>query len=134
MMRFALILICLESVAACKSVPPPLVATGLPELDFYQAPSCQKPSVQFRELRDAQSHKVSTKNLPTQVPSGVYSIGLSCGSVFDAEQNACVVPKNHSAKYDVSAYDLVLKPSARYSFSCALVRGEWTPRMTESTL
>jgi hypothetical protein len=105
---------------------------GLSELDVYQAPNCQKPSALFRELRDGQSRKVSTKNMPIQVPSGVYSIGLSCGSVFDAEQNACVLPKVYSAKHDVPAYHLVLKPSVRYSFSCALVHGEWAPRMTES--
>ena len=131
-MRLALILICLVSLLACKSVPPPLPAVGMSELDVYQAPSCQNPSVQFRVLRDAQSRKISTKTMPTQVPSGVYAIGLSCGSIFDAEQNACVVPKDHGAKYDVPAYNLVLRPSVRYSFSCALVKGEWSPRMTES--
>ena len=131
--RVVTLVICFASLAACKSSPH-LAGESFAELDVFHAPECQQPSVRFRELRDKQARQVSTRHLPTQVRSGDYSIGLSCGSIFDSEHNACVVPKGRRSQYDVPTYSLVLRPRVRYSFRCDLIDGQWTYRMIESAL
>ena len=113
---------------------PRFKAVDYAEIVAHVATGCELPSARFRELRDANGRPVKLKQLSARVHPGVYSIGLSCGVTFSSELGACVGPEGNVAEQDVPTYKLIIRPKARYLFSCLQVNGAWTYHMVESDL
>ncbi len=132
-MRIAISCLLLAALSACKTSPHYKKA-DYAEIATYLAPSCEKPSVRFRELRDEKANDVNLKRKPLRVRPGVYVIGLSCGTNFNSDLNACTAPEGDVTEHDVPAYNLVINPRVRYLFICLQVNGEWTYQMVKSNL
>ena len=104
------------------------------EIDVTVAPECSGPSAFVREMRSSDGQQISAKRTPVRIRPGVYSIGVSCGVVFDNAAVACVDASATSSRSDVAPYELVLQTQRRYVFSCSLVKEQNVIRLSESAL
>lgn len=104
------------------------------EIDAAVAAGCLEPSALIRELRNAHSKNISTASTPIRVPAGVYSIGVSCGSIFDGAVQACLDTSATPSPSDIPTYELLLQSGKRYVFSCSIVENQYVVRLSEDTL
>jgi len=130
-MKRELALLAVVLVSACASVPQ---SDEYSEIAVAIAPECDESSAVIRELRDANGREIRTKKMPVRVLPGVYSIGVSCGTLFDSSTSGCRDTSATSEKNDVAPYELVLQPKKRYLFSCGERKGLNVIRLQEAAL
>jgi hypothetical protein len=104
------------------------------EIDTTVASGCIGPSAVVRELRNAESRGMRTGTTPVRVPAGVYSIGVSCGSIFDSAAGACIDTSKTASQAVIPPYELLLQSGKRYVFSCSLVKDQYVVRLSEGAL
>jgi len=121
-------------MSACASAPPQLDTSAYSEIAVAVAPECKQSSAVLRELHNADGKKIKAKEMPIRVSPGVYAIGVSCGTLFDASAAKCTDTSMTSDRNDVPAYELVLQPKKRYLFSCSLRKGHNVVRLDEAAL
>jgi hypothetical protein len=101
------------------------------EIDVTPAVTCTDLGAFIRELHDGKAQRVKAKSMPVRVPSGVYSIGVSCSAPQKIAATSCGDAPAQASSADVPAYPLVLRPGRRYTFSCMRVKGETSVRLSE---
>jgi hypothetical protein len=121
-------------VSACASAPPLPDSSNYSEIAVMAAPECKQSSAVLRELRNSAGKEIKTKHLPVRVSPGVYAIGVSCGTLFDASAEKCTDTSTTSDRNHVPAYELVLQPRKRYLFSCSVRNGHNVVRLDEAAL
>jgi len=104
------------------------------EIDVAPAATCTDLGAFIRELQDSRAKRVKAKATPVRVPSGVYSIGVSCSAPQTIAAASCGEASGDTPRSDVPAYQLVLQPGRRYLFSCVRVKGETSVRLSEAGL
>jgi hypothetical protein len=114
------------ALGACASVK----KREYSELDVATVAGCQKPSMDFHELRDERAKPIAATALPLFVKPGTYMIGIECAWAHD-RAGACV-DTHGDPELKVSTYNLILYPSVRYAFSCDLEGKEYVIRMNEN--
>ena len=120
-------------VSGCTSNRPP-ENTEYAEIDVTVAAECKEPSAFVRELHGSDGQKVKARRTPVRVRPGVYSIGVSCGTIFNSATATCVDAADGPSQSDVAPYELVLRSKRRYVFSCSLVKEQNVIRLSESAL
>ena len=107
---------------------------GFAEIAVGSATACDGRSASIRELRDVRAKRVRVNDGRVRVPSGVYSLGISCDTPHEAASAACSSAGATASRFDIPPYQMVLEPGKRYLFSCARVKGEDTVRLTDSPI
>ncbi|HYM36619.1 MAG TPA: hypothetical protein VET48_14565 [Steroidobacteraceae bacterium] len=101
------------------------------EINIATVSGCDKPSMQFHELRDQRAHPIAASVLPMRVKPGVYTIGIEC-SWTHSDVGACI-DTHGNPELKVPTYPLILNPKASYVFSCDLEGKEYVIRMSENS-
>ena len=122
-----------STLSACASVPHS-DTSDYSEIAVALAPECEQTSAVVRELRSSDGKTIRAKKMPIRVSPGVYAIGVSCGTLFDATASECRDTSATSDRNDVAPYELVLRPKTRYLFSCSLRKGHNVVRLDEAAL
>jgi hypothetical protein len=129
-MRSMCLWVLVPALSGCGAVKPSADGS-FAEIATAVGDGCEAPSAVVRELRDAQARHIKTRSMPVRVPPGVYSVGVSCGSIFDSTAGACIDSSAAEGAVNVPPYELLLQAGKRYVFSCRMQKERYVLRLSE---